>query len=160
MSKTAKKVTVVAPATGAVAVTRALTRLLADSYVLFLKTQNYHWNVTGPNFNGLHLMFETQYQDLFAAIDEIAERLRALGVAAPGSFAAFGKLTDIKEETGTPNATQMIKALVRDQETIATTLQELIDAAADADDDATEDLAIGRLQMHQKHHWMLKAHLE
>lgn len=142
------------------AVAQGLNALLADSYVLFLKTQNYHWNVTGPYFNTLHTMFETQYQDLFAAIDEIAERLRALGHRAPGSFAAFAKLSDITEETGTPKAEQMIKNLVKDHETIIKSCEALIEAADDADDDASEDLAIGRLQMHQKFHWMLKAHLE
>ena len=141
-------------------VVQGLNCLLADSYVLFLKTQNYHWNVTGPYFNTLHTMFEAQYQDLFAAIDLVAERLRALDVKAPGSFAAFGKLTDIKEETGTPAAVQMIRNLVKDHETIINTAQALVDAADDADDDATEDLAIERLQVHQKFHWMLKAHLE
>ena len=142
------------------AVVQGLNCLLADSYVLFLKTQNYHWNVKGPYFNSLHTMFEQQYQDLFAAIDEIAERLRALGVAAPGSFAAFAKLTDIKEETASPKAEQMIKNLVKDHETIIKTCEALINAADDADDDASEDLAIARMQVHQKMHWMLKAHLE
>lgn len=142
------------------AVVQGLNCLLADSYVLFLKTQNYHWNVKGPYFNTLHTMFEGQYQDLFAAIDEVAERLRALEAPAPGSFAAFGKLTDIKEETGSPTAVQMIKNLVKDHETIIATAQKLIDIADLADDDATEDLAIARLQVHQKFHWMLKAHLE
>ena len=141
-------------------VAKGLNVLLADSYVLFLKTQNYHWNVTGPYFNTLHTMFETQYQDLFAAIDEVAERLRALGHRAPGSFAAFGKLSDIKEETGSPKAEQMIKNLVKDHEAIIKSCEELIEAADDADDNATEDLAIARMQVHQKFHWMLKAHLE
>ena len=141
-------------------VVQGLNCLLADSYVLFLKTQNYLWNVKGPYFNTLHLMFETQYQDLFAAIDEVAERLRALDAPAPGSFAAFGRLTDIKEETGSPAAVQMIKNLVKDHEIIINTAQSLIDVADDADDDATEDLAIKRLQTHQKFHWMLKAHLD
>lgn len=155
VKKTAKRAT---PAAGTVQ--QALSRLLADSYVLFLKTQNYHWNVTGPNFNALHLMFEAQYQDLFAAVDEIAERLRALSAHAPGSFAAFSRLTEIKEETGSPNYSQMIKNLVRDHETVIATLQDVIDVSDDADDDATEDLAIKRMQTHQKFHWMLKAHLE
>lgn len=160
MSKTSKKAAPKPAVTADKAVAKHLAQLLADSYVLFLKTQNYHWNVTGPSFGTLHLMFETQYQDLFAAIDEVAERLRALDVAAPGSFAAFAKLTDIKEETASPNATQMIRNLVKDHEIIMKTAQGLIDAADDADDDATEDLAIKRMQIHQKHHWMLKAHLE
>ncbi len=142
------------------AVVQGLNCLLADSYVLFLKTQNYHWNVKGPYFNTLHTMFEGQYQDLFLAIDSVAERLRALDVPAPGSFAAFAKLTDIKEETGSCTAVQMIKNLVKDHETIIKTAQALVDAADDANDDATEDLAIERLQVHQKFHWMLKAHLE
>ncbi len=142
------------------AVAKPLSALLADSYVLLLKTQNYHWNVTGPYFNTLHTMFQTQYEDLFAAVDLTAERLRAIGVKAPGSFTAFAKLSDIRDETGSPNATQMIKNLVKDQETIIKTAQALVDAADDADDEATEDLGIERLQVHQKNLWMLKAHLE
>lgn len=160
MSKTNRKVSANVSTVADKAVAKHLSRLLADSYVLFLKTQNYHWNVKGPYFGTLHLLFETQYQDLFAAIDEMAERLRALDVAAPGSFTAFSKLTDIKEETGNPDAKQMLKTLVADHETLIKTIQGLIDAADDADDDATEDLAISRMQVHQKHHWMLKAHLE
>lgn len=142
------------------AVAQGLNTLLADSYVLFLKTQNYHWNVTGPYFNTLHLMFETQYQDLFAAIDEVAERLRALGHRAPGSLAAFGKLSEIKEETATPKAEHMLRNLVKDHETVIASCEALIKASGEAGDDATQDLAITRLQTHQKFHWMLKAHLE
>lgn len=142
------------------AVAKHLSVLLADSYVLLLKTQNYHWNVTGPYFNTLHTMFQTQYEDLFAAVDLTAERLRAIGVKAPGSFSAFAKLSSIKDETGAPSAMQMIKNLAKDQEVIIKSAQALVDAADDADDEATEDLGIERLQVHQKNLWMLKAHLE
>lgn len=141
-------------------VVKSLSKLLADSYVLYLKTQNYHWNVTGPYFNTLHTMFQAQYEDLAAANDLLAERLRALDVKAPGSFAAFLKLTDVKEETGNPAATQMIRNLMKDQETLAKAAQAVLDAAEAMGDEPTVDLAIERMQVHQKNHWMLKAHLE
>lgn len=142
------------------AVVAALSKLLADSYVLYLKTQNYHWNVTGPYFNTLHTMFQAQYEDLAAANDLIAERIRALGEKAPGSFAAFTKMTDIKEETGSPSATQMIKNLVKDQDIIVAAAEDVLNAGEAVGDEATVDLAIQRIQLHQKNHWMLKAHLE
>lgn len=141
-------------------VEQGLSRLLADSYTLYLKTQNYHWNVTGPYFNTLHLMFQTQYEDLALAVDELAERLRALGEKAPGSYSAFEKLAKVKEETGSPSAPAMLKNLVRDQDTITTTAENLLKAAQAAGDEATADIAIGRVQVHQKNRWMLQAHLE
>lgn len=138
----------------------ALEKLLADSYTLQLKTQNYHWNVTGPSFNSLHTLFETQYTDLAAAIDEIAERIRALGGKAPGSFKAFAKVADIKEETGSPKATEMVKNLAKDQDVIVAAAEAVLKAAEEIGDEPTVDLAIGRQQIHQKNAWMLHAHLE
>lgn len=140
-------------------VIQSLNRLLASSYVLFVKTQNYHWNVTGPHFGALHTMFEEQYNELFAANDEIAERIRALGEKAPGSFAAFAALSAVKEETGNPSATEMLKTLAQDHETLASAADAVVKAAMEIGDDATADLAIGRIEAHQKAHWMLDAHL-
>jgi len=144
----------------AAAVTEALSRFLADTYVLYLKTQNYHWNVTGPQFRDLHLMFEEQYQDLAAANDDIAERIRALGEKAPASFTAFSKLAKIKEENGSPNYKDMLKNLVRDQDTILATATTALDLAQDTGDEGTADLLIQRIKQHQKSKWMLSAHLE
>lgn len=137
-----------------------LSRLLADSYILYLKTQNYHWNVTGPTFHSLHALFEEQYTDLAAAIDEIAERIRALGAPAPGSYSAFADLARIKEENGSPSAKEMIANLAKDQETIVDTAQELCEAAQAAGDEPSADLAIQRMHQHQKNLWMLQAHME
>lgn len=140
-------------------VIQSLSILLADSYTLFLKTQNYHWNVTGPHFSSLHTMFQTQYEELFTAVDDVAERIRALGEKAPGSFAAFAKLAKIKEETGSPSADDMIRTLANDHETLASDADAVLKAATETGDDATGDLAIARIQLHQKTAWMLKAHL-
>jgi starvation-inducible DNA-binding protein len=138
----------------------ALSTLLASSYTLYLKTHNYHWNVTGPMFTTLHTLFETQYTELAAAVDEIAERIRALGALAPGSYSAFGKLTTIKEETGRPEAKVMIKNLAADQDTIGDAARKLVAAAQEASDEASADLGIRRLNVHEKNAWMLKSHLE
>jgi len=140
-------------------VVKTLSVLLADSYLLMLKTHNYHWNVTGPHFSGLHTMFQGQYEELFAAVDEMAERLRALGEKAPGSFADFTKLSKLKEETGHPAANDMIQNLADDHETLAADADALLKAATEVGDDATGDLAVQRLHLHQKTVWMLKAHL-
>lgn len=140
-------------------VTEKLGILLADSYMLMLKTQNFHWNVTGIHFSSLHKLFEEQYNELFAAIDDVAERIRALGDKAPGSFAAFSALSSIKEEKGNPSAEQMLKKLVADHQTLAETCESVINEADDVDDEGTEDMAIARLRFHQKAIWMLKAHL-
>ncbi|HYD17304.1 MAG TPA: Dps family protein [Patescibacteria group bacterium] len=141
-------------------VIEALEALLANSYTLQLKTQNYHWNVTGPSFNSLHMLFETQYTDLAAAIDEIAERIRALGGKAPGSFQAFAKIAEIKEETGSPKSTEMVKNLANDQDIIVASAEKVLQAAEEIGDEPTVDLAIQRQQIHQKNAWMLHAHLE
>lgn len=134
-----------------------LAKLLADSYTLYLKTHNYHWNVTGPMFSTLHLMFEEQYTELSTAVDEIAERIRALGIKAPGSYMAFAKLTSIEEETGDPTAEQMIERLVVSQETIVRTAREMFGIASDANDEPTADLLTQRMQIHEKNAWMLRS---
>jgi len=136
-----------------------LSRLLADSYSLYLKTHNYHWNVEGPMFNTLHLMFEQHYTELATAVDEIAERIRALGVKAPGSYSAFGKLTSIDEARGDEPAEEMIRQLVIGQETVARTAREAIKAAEAASDEPTADLLTQRMQIHEKNAWMLRSML-
>lgn len=137
-----------------------LSRLLADSYTLYLKTHNYHWNVTGPLFNTLHLMFETQYTELATAVDEIAERIRALGVSAPGSYAEFAKLTAIEEAAGGESAEEMIRQLVIGQETVVRTARDVFPEADEANDEPTADLLTQRMQIHEKNAWMLRSMLE
>ena len=134
-----------------------LSRLLADTYTLYLKTHNFHWNVTGPMFQTLHLMFEGQYNELALAVDQIAERIRALGFPAPGSYAEFGRLTSIKEAEGAPAAGAMIRQLVEGQETVARTAREVIKVAESAHDAPTADLLTQRLQIHEKTAWMLRS---
>ena len=141
-------------------VVETLGNFLADTYTLYLKTQNYHWNVTGPHFGALHVMFEGQYADLALAIDETAERMRALGEKAPGSYSAFAKLAKIKEETGSPDYKQMVKNLAQDNQTAAETAETLIKAAQEVGDEGTADLGIRRVQVHQKNVWMLNALVE
>jgi starvation-inducible DNA-binding protein len=136
-----------------------LSRLLADSYSLYLKTHNYHWNVTGPHFNSLHQMFEDQYNELAPAIDEIAERIRSLGVRAPGSYSEFGKLTGIEEATGKETAEDMTRQLVLGHEAVARTAREAFAAADDANDEPTADLLTQRMQIHEKTAWMLRSTL-
>jgi starvation-inducible DNA-binding protein len=136
-----------------------LSKLLADSYSLYLKTHNYHWNVEGPMFNTLHLMFEEHYTELAPAVDEIAERIRALGVKAPGSYSAFSKLTNIDEASGDESAEEMIRQLVIGQETVARTAREAIKAAEAASDEPTADLLTQRMQIHEKNAWMLRSML-
>ena len=134
-----------------------LSKLLADSYTLYLKTHNYHWNVTGPMFQTLHDIFETHYSELAIAVDTIAERIRALGEFAPGSYKSFAGLTQIVEETGHPAAEQMIANLVRDQETVIRTARSIVPIADGADDEPTLDLLTQRLQIHEKNAWMLRS---
>ena len=136
-----------------------LRSVLADSYSLFLKTQNYHWNVTGPNFQALHSMFERQYNDLFTAIDVIAERIRALGEKAPGSYSSFTKITNIKEGNINNNATTMVKELAEDQEVIVNTLNKTLKSAQTVGDEVTADIMISRIEAHQKNAWMLNSSL-
>ncbi len=134
-----------------------LSRLLADTYTLYLKTHNYHWNVTGPMFQTLHLMFETQYNELALAVDLIAERIRALGYPAPGTYAEFGRLSSIKDEQGVPNANQMIRNLVDAQETVIRTARSVIPVVDRVHDEATTDLLTQRMQTHEKTAWMLRS---
>lgn len=142
------------------AITDGLSHLLADTYTLYLKTHNYHWNVTGPMFQTLHLMFETQYNELSLAVDLIAERIRALGAKAPGSYAQFAALTSVKEETGDPTATEMIRDLVAGQETVVRTARGLFPVVDAAHDEPTADLLTQRMQIHEKTAWMLRSLLE
>ena len=136
-----------------------LSKVLADSYTLYLKTHNYHWNVTGPQFNTLHQMFEDQYSEQALAVDEIAERIRALGVFAPGSYKAFSALTDIDEESAVPNATTMIEELVKGQETVVRSARKAFALAEQANDEPSADLLTQRMQVHEKNAWMLRSML-
>lgn len=135
-----------------------LKNVLADSYALYLKTQNYHWNVKGPHFNSLHLLFEGQYQDLAASIDEIAELIRALGEIAPGTWKEYEALTVIKDGDATLSADEMVKDLAEDQEKIVkNSLQKTLDAAEEAGDDVVVDAMVGRMTVHRKNKWMLNS---
>jgi starvation-inducible DNA-binding protein len=140
-------------------ITAGLSRLLADSYTLYLKTHNYHWNVEGPLFNTLHLMFEQQYTELAQAVDIIAERIRALGEPAPGSYAAFSKLSSIDEEDQVPDAETMIANLVKGQEAVVRTARSIFPAVERANDEPTADLLTQRMQIHEKNAWMLRSML-
>jgi starvation-inducible DNA-binding protein len=142
------------------AIAAGLSRLLADSYSLYLKTHYFHWNVTGPMFQTLHLMFETQYTELALAVDAIAERIRSLGEFAPGTYSAFTRLSSIKESVGVPSATMMIEELVRGHETVVRVARELFALTDKAADEATADLLTQRIQLHEKTSWMLRALLE
>ena len=137
-----------------------LSRLLADNYSLYLKTHSFHWNVTGPMFNSLHVMFETQYNELWQANDVIAERIRALDLFAPGSYSQFGKLTSIKEETKVPDWKAMVSQLVEGHETAARPARATITAADNANDQPTADLATQRVESHEKTAWMLRSLLK
>ncbi len=141
------------------AIAQGLSHLLADSYTLYLKTHNFHWNVTGPMFQTLHLLFEQQYTELALAVDEIAERIRALDFPAPGSYAAFSKLTKVTEAIHTPAAQDMITTLVHDQELLIERARELFPLVEKAQDQATLDLLTRRTQIHEKNAWMLRSHL-
>ena len=141
-------------------IAEGLSRLLADSYTLYLKTHNFHWNVTGPMFTTLHTLFEEHYTELATAVDEIAERIRALGCHAPGSYQQFAKLSSIEEETGTPDATDMIKQLVAGQEAVVRTARDVFPTVEAANDEATADLLTQRMQIHEKNAWMLRSLLE
>ena len=138
-------------------IAEGLSRLLADTYTLYLKTHNFHWNVTGPMFATLHELFEQHYTELAAAIDEIAERIRALGFPAPGSFKQFAELSSVKEETGIPDAEEMIRQLVEGQETVVRTARSVLPPANEADDEPTVDLLTQRMQIHEKNAWMLRS---
>lgn len=137
-----------------------LSRLLADSYTLYLKTHNFHWNVTGPMFNTLHVMFMEQYTELWNALDLIAERIRALGFPAPGTYREFAALTVIKESEGVPSAKEMIAQLVAGQEAVVKTARSVFPAVNKADDQPSADLLTQRMQIHEKNAWMLRSLLE
>jgi len=142
------------------AIATGLSRLLADSYTLYLKTHNYHWNVTGPMFSTLHLMFEAQYTELALAVDAIAERIRALGFPAPGSYREFAALTRIPEDTDKPDAKEMIRRLVLGQEQVVRTARELLPLVDESRDEPTADVLTQRMQLHEKNAWMLRVLLE
>ena len=136
---------------------QGLSRLLADTYTLYLKTHNYHWNVTGPMFQTLHLMFEGQYNELALAVDAIAERFRALGFPAPGTYSQYAKLTTIKEDADVPSAQVMIRNLVEAQESVIRTARSIFPLAEKSSDETTADLLTQRLQIHEKTAWMLRS---
>jgi starvation-inducible DNA-binding protein len=141
-------------------IAKGLSALLADSYTLYLMTHNFHWNVTGPDFNSLHLMFMGQYTEQWTALDLIAERIRALGHPAPGTYREFVKLASIKEVEGVPKATDMVRHLVAAQEATARTARELFPVVSAANDQPTADLLTQRLEVHEKTAWMLRSLLE
>ncbi|MGH6948950.1 MAG: Dps family protein [Kiloniellales bacterium] len=139
-------------------IAEGLGRVLADSYTLYLKTHNYHWNVTGPTFPQLHTLFETQYTGLATAVDDIAERIRALGHPAPGSYKQFAALSEIKEADGAvPSADKMVTTLAKDNETVVSTCRSVLPVAQEANDEATVDLLVERMREHEKTAWMLRA---
>ena len=137
-----------------------LGRMLADSYTLYLKTHNFHWNVTGPMFQTLHLMFMTQYNEMWLAVDLVAERIRALGYPAPGSYKEFADLTSIKDSSGTVSAKEMIRQLVAGQEAVVRTARSVLPIAEKAGDQPTVDLLSARMEVHEKNAWMLRSLLE
>jgi starvation-inducible DNA-binding protein len=141
-------------------IAEGLSRLLADSYTLYLQSHNFHWNVTGPMFQTLHILFMEHYTEQWNALDLIAERIRSLGLPAPGTYKEFVRLASIKEVEGTPNATEMIRILVRGQEAVARTARAAFTAAEDANDQPTCDLLTQRMQVHEKNAWMLRSLLE
>ena len=141
-------------------IAEGLSRMLADTFSLYLKTHQFHWNVTGPMFQTLHVMFMDQYNELWLATDPIAERIRALGFPAPGSYTEFSKLTSIKETVGVPKAEEMIKLLIEGNETVARTAREVFPMVDKANDQPTADLLTQRMQIHEKTAWMLRSLLE
>ena len=141
-------------------IAEGLSRLLADTYSLYLKTHNFHWNVTGPMFNTLHLMFEGQYTELALAVDLIAERIRSLGFPAPGTYSEYAKLSSIEETPGVPKAEEMIRLLVQGQESVVRTARSIFPVVDDANDEPSADLLTQRMQIHEKTAWMLRSLLE
>ena len=142
------------------AIADGLSRLLADEYTLYLKTHNFHWNVTGPMFNTLHLMFETHYTEAALAVDLVAERIRALGFPAPGTYSAYAKLSSIKEVEGVPEAMEMVRLLVKGHEACVRTARSVFPLAEKAHDEPTADLLTQRMQVHEKTAWMLRSLVE
>lgn len=137
----------------------ALSKILADTYVLYLKTHNYHWNVEGPKFRSLHEMFEEQYRDLWDSIDDIAERIRALGHYAPGTYAKFQALSTVKDNEDIPVADNMLKELIADNETVTRTIRSALPTVQEAGDEASAGLLTDRLTTHEKQLWMMKSML-
>ena len=137
-----------------------LSKLLADNFTLYLKTHNFHWNVTGPMFNTLHLMFETQYNELWLANDQIAERIRSLGYPAPGTYEEYVKLASVKETPGQPKAEEMVRLLVEGNEAVVRTARSVFPVVDKAGDEPTADLLTQRMQIHEKNAWMLRSLLE
>ncbi|WP_028081694.1 Dps family protein [Solimonas soli] len=142
------------------AIADGLSRLLADEYTLYLKTHNFHWNVTGPMFNTLHLMFETHYNESALAVDLVAERIRALGFPAPGTYRQYAALSSIDETDGVPEAMEMVRLLVKGHESCAKTARSVFPVAEQAGDEPSCDLLTQRMQLHEKTAWMLRALLE
>ncbi|WP_100642755.1 Dps family protein [Alteromonas facilis] len=140
-----------------IAIADGLKRLLADSYTLYLQTHNFHWNVIGPQFRELHLMFEEHYTELAIAVDDIAERIRTLDVAAPGTYKAFAELSSIKEVEGVPEASEMVALLTKGHEQVVKTCRAVLSVAQDADDESTAALVSDRMRVHEKTAWMLRA---
>lgn len=141
-------------------IAEGLSRLLADTYSLYLKTHNFHWNVTGPMFQTLHIMFEGQYTELATAVDLIAERIRALGFPAPGTYSEFARLSSIPESSGVPRAEDMIRELVEGQESVVRTARSIFPVVDQVNDEPTADLLTQRMQVHEKTAWMLRSLLE
>ena len=139
------------------AIADGLCHLLADSYTLYMKTHNFHWNVTGPMFSTLHAMFMDQYTEIWGALDEIAERIRALGFFAPGTYKEYAKLASIKEPEGVPSAEEMIAELVKGQEAVSKTARKIFPLVEKAADEPTADLLTNRMQIHEKNAWMLRS---
>lgn len=140
-----------------VKIAEGLKVLLADSYTLYLQTHNFHWNITGPQFRDLHLMFEEQYTELADAVDLIAERIRTLGVAAPGTYRAFAELSNVKEVDGVPSANEMLTLLTKGHEQVVRTCREVLKPAQDGDDESTVSLVSDRMRLHEKTAWMLRS---
>jgi len=151
------KIDIGIPETNRVDIAHGLSRVLADSYTLYLKTHNFHWNVTGPMFQTLHTMFETQYTELALAVDELAERIRSLGEYAPGSYKQFADLSSIDEETTVPEAEEMVKQLVAGHEAVVKTARAVYPSAEAGNDEATADLLTQRIALHEKTAWMLRS---
>ena len=160
MSAATKEINLGIDAKDREAIVAGLSRLLADTYTLYLKTHNFHWNVTGPMFQTLHLMFEGQYTELALAVDAIAERIRSLGFPAPGTYSDYAKLTSIPETTGVPKAQEMIRLLVEGQESVVRTARSIFAVVDKAHDEPTADLLTQRMQVHEKSAWMLRSLLE
>ncbi|TPV58584.1 DNA starvation/stationary phase protection protein [Aestuariibacter sp. GS-14] len=139
------------------AIAGGLKKVLADSYTLYLQTHNFHWNVTGPQFRELHLMFEEHYNELALAVDDIAERIRTLGFAAPGTYRAFAELSSIEEVDGVPEASEMVRLLTHGHEQVVKTCRSVLRVAQDADDESTSALVSDRMRVHEKTAWMLRA---